>query len=110
MKNNSTRLVGMLGFAMRAGKVTIGTDAVFLAMRNKKIRLVLVAADASEATVRRVGYKCEFYELPLMQVGIDGAELGRMLGKTYAPAVIGITDEGFAKEIQKAVPTDGDQQ
>jgi hypothetical protein len=30
-------------------------------------------------------------------------ELGRMLGKLYAPAVIAITDERFANEIARAL-------
>ena len=110
MENNNTRLVGMLGFAMRAGKVIIGTDAVFLGMRKRRVRIVLVATDASDATKRRAGYKCEFYKLPVYDVGIDGGELGRLLGKTYAPALIAITDDGFAKEIQRAVAPDGDEQ
>ncbi len=89
----------MLGFAMRAGKVIIGTDAVCLAMRVGKPKLVLTSRDASDGTVKKIGYKCEYYKLPVMSLDIDGSELGRLLGKTYAPAVIAICDDGFAREI-----------
>ena len=34
---------------------------------------------------------------------MDTAELGRLLGKLYAPAVIAITDERFADEIVRAL-------
>ena len=32
---------------------------------------------------------------------IELGELGRLLGKTYAPACVGVTDEGFAKELAR---------
>ena len=30
------------------------------------------------------------------------SELGRLLGKTYAPAAVAVTDDGFAREILNA--------
>ena len=101
---NGTRLVGMLGFAMRAGKVMIGTDTVCLGMRKRgNIKLVLLAADASDGTTKKLTFKCEYYKLNIARLDIPASELGRLLGKTYAPAVIAITDDGFAREITKAV-------
>ena len=32
---------------------------------------------------------------------IDLGQLGRSLGKTYAPACVGVTDEGFARELAR---------
>ena len=99
---NETRLRGMLGFAMRAGKVTIGTEMVFNAMRQGKIKLVLISAAASERTKKTISNKCEFYKVNTVTVDADTAELGRLLGKTYAPSAVGITDDGFAREIRLA--------
>ncbi len=95
----------MLGFAMRAGKVIIGTDQVISALPAKgakSVRLVIIASDASDGTKKKLACKCEFYEKTNITADISGEELGRMLGKLYAPAVIAITDDRFADEILKA--------
>lgn len=96
------RLFGMLGFAMRAGKLTIGTEMVLRAVRQGKIKLVLVSDGASEGTKATVAKKCEFYKVDTVAVDTDGAQLGRLLGKTYAPVTVGVTDDGFAREIRLA--------
>ena len=103
--NGRERLCGMLGFAMRAGRVIIGADLVAAAMAKRgkdKPRLVLVSVDASEATKKRVFSKSEFYGIEALEIEVGQDELGRLLGKTYAPVVIGITDERFAVEIKRA--------
>ncbi len=103
MENKSrTRALGMLGLAMRAGKVIIGTELVCRAMRQGRIRLVVVSGTASAATKKTLSNKCEFYKVNTVVVDTDTAELGRLLGKTYAPAAVGITDDGFAREIRLA--------
>ena len=96
----------MLGFAMRAGRIVIGADLVAVAMAKRgkdRPRLVLVSSDASEATKKRAFSKSEFYGIEARQMELTCDELGRLLGKTYSPAVIGITDDGFAEQIKLAL-------
>ena len=106
MENKSkSRLVGMIGFAMRAGKVVIGTDLVCASMSKsgtKRARLVLLTSTASEATKKKIRCTCEFYGVELREIDIDGDRLGQMLGKTFSPAVIAISDDRFAEEIRNA--------
>ena len=106
MENKSkSRLVGMIGFAMRAGKVVIGTDLVCASMSKsgaKRARLVLLSSTASEGTKKKIRCKCEFYGVELREIDIDGDRLGQMLGKTFSPAVIAISDDRFAEEIRNA--------
>ena len=96
-----TRIKGMLGFAMRAGKLVIGTDMVCktIAKANGGIKLVVIAGKASDATRKKLSCKCDFYKLPSIEIDMTPEELGALLGKTYAPAAVGVADEGFAKEI-----------
>jgi ribosomal protein L7Ae-like RNA K-turn-binding protein len=103
--NENERLRGMLGFARRAGQMVIGADLVATAMAKRgkcKPRLVLVSVDASEATRKRAFSKSEFYGIEALEIEIGQDELGRLLGKTYAPVVLGITDDRFAEEIKRA--------
>ena len=49
------RVKGMLGFAMRAGKVIIGTEQVLVALKSRgRVRLVLVADGVSDATKKKI--------------------------------------------------------
>lgn len=96
----------MLGFAMRAGKVTIGTELVCKAMAKQgkdSLKLALFCRDASAATKKKITVKGEFYGIPTAEIDIDATELGRLLGKTFAPMVVGIVDVGFAEEIVRAL-------
>lgn len=106
MENKSkSRLVGMIGFAMRAGKVMIGTDLVCSSMSKsgtKRARLVLLTSTASEGTKKKIRCKCEFYGVDLRVIDMDGDQLGQLLGKTFSPAVIAISDDRFADEIRSA--------
>ena len=105
MAERNTRFCGMMGFAMRAGKVVIGTDTVCHAMADKKskLKLVVLSEHASEGTKKKILTKCEFYNIAVIKTNMSTDELGDLLGKTYSPAVVGITDEGFANEITKAL-------
>ena len=99
---NSQRLYGMLGFAMRAGKLVIGTELICRAMPRGLVKLVLVSRTASDPTKKKLFVKCEYYGIAAVEADIDTERLGKLLGKTYAPAAVAVTDVGFAEEIKKA--------
>lgn len=103
MKSAEQRLRGMLGFAMRAGKVAIGTETVCKAMASSKDKpkLVVIASDVSSGTLKKIITKCEFYGIKSVQINIGADELGDLLGKTYSPATVGIMDDGFAEQINR---------
>lgn len=101
-KKENNRFLGMLGFAMRAGKVIIGTDLVCRNLSSKRVKLVLVSEGASENTQKKILNKCGFYKVPAFVASISPGELGELLGKLYAPGAVAITDVRFADEIFKA--------
>ena len=103
-ENNVTkRVLGMLGLAMRAGKVVIGTEQTIISLQKGKVKMVLVSGNASDGTKKKISSKCEFYKTRLEELPIDTDELGRLLGKTYTPAIVGITDENFTNAIIKII-------
>ncbi len=91
------KVITMLGFANKAGKLAIGRSAVQASNSKNKLYAVLVAEDASEkieAIIEQVGketFRCCIKD-----------ELGQILGRTEV-AIIGILDQGFAKSIRKAM-------
>ena len=96
----------MLGFAMRAGKVIVGTELVCSAMASSgcnRARLVLIAGSASQGTTKKLLCKAEFYGVEILKINIDSDELGRLIGKLYSPATVAIIDDRFAEEIKRSV-------
>ena len=92
----------MLGFAMRAGKIVIGSDLVCKTMARGEAKLIVLTTDSSSGTKKRIKFKAEYYGVTVTEPNITSSELGKLLGKTYAPATVAVTDEGFATEIKKA--------
>ena len=97
------RIKGMLGFAMRAGKLVFGVDQICAMMGKGKIKLVVISKSASENTALKLEKKCGFYNIPSVRIDMDTESLGQLLGKSYAPAGVGVSDGGFAELIKSAV-------
>ena len=91
-----------MGFAMRAGKITLGTDTICTVLGKRDfVKLVALCSDASDGSKKKIINKCAFYGVKVLELPFEMEELGRLLGKTYGPAAVAITDEGFAREIEK---------
>ena len=101
--NGIKRVLGMLGLAMKAGKVVIGTEQVIAFLQKKRLKLVLLSGASSDGTKKKISSKCEYYSVLLRELPIGTDELGSLLGKTYTPAVVGITDENFSNAIIKLI-------
>ena len=101
--NKNQRFYGMLGFAMRAGKLVIGTEQICKSMARGEVKLVVISNGASDNTKKKLTVKSDYYGVSAVEAEIDTERLGSLLGKTYAPAAVAVTDDGFAAEIKKAV-------
>ncbi len=96
----------MLGFAMKAGKIALGTDLVISSMKakgDKKAKLILLSSDVSERTELRIGFKAEYFETPLRKIDVASDILADALGKSCKSVAVAILDERFAEEILKAI-------
>ena len=89
-------LLKTLGLMRRAGKLSAGEDGVRQAVRKRTVRLVLVAADASENAVKRAAGFAETAQVPLIRLDADKESLCRALG-VNGGAMFAVCDEGFRK-------------
>ena len=96
---NIKKACGMLGLAMRAGKVASGEFGTEKAVKEYKAYLVIVAAEASENTQKKFRNMCQFYKVPYLVFGTK-EELGSIIGKEYR-ASLAVCDENFAKVIRE---------
>ena len=97
MINNN--ILGLIGLAMKAGKIAFGADSVEESILKRKVKLVIVSEESSERTKSKFIKLCQNYNIPKI---IDGNidDLSKTIGKSNK-AVIGIKDINFANSIQK---------
>ncbi len=101
-KTQTERALGLMGLAVRAGKVVFGTPMVCDAMRaGKKLHLVVEACDTSDNTHKRIADRSAYYGIKHMRVNVKTGELAHALGKSGDLATVAITDEGMANAIVK---------
>ena len=93
------RIFSMIGMAMKAGKVVSGEFATEKAVKTGTAWMVIVSEAASENTKKMFRNMCTFYEVPMFVYGTK-EELGHSMGKEFR-ASLAVTDEGFAKSIEK---------
>ncbi|MFO1445948.1 YlxQ family RNA-binding protein [Bacillus sp. Bva_UNVM-123] len=95
---NSNQWMSLLGLANRARKITSGEELTIKEIRNGKAKLILLSADASENTAKKITDKCTSYQVPYKIVE-NRQILGAAIGKE-ARVVVAVLDNGFAKKLQ----------
>lgn len=92
------KILSLLGLATRAGKVVSGEFSTEKGIKEGKVRLAIVANDASDNTKKLFTDKGAFYEVPVYIYSLK-EELGHAIGREMR-ASVGITDEGFANQLK----------
>lgn len=90
----------LLGLAHRAGRLLAGEEAVRAALRSGKVRLILLAGDASLHT--RARFTGPGTAGVVVLVGGSRRDLGAAIGKGER-VVVALTDPGFARRILREV-------
>ena len=93
------RILSMIGMATKAGKTVSGEFATEKAVKTGKAFLVIVSDAASDNTKKMFRNMCTFYKVSMYTYGLK-EDLGHSMGKEFR-ASLAVTDEGFAKSIEK---------
>lgn len=88
--------LNMLGLAQRSGNLVSGDELVEKAVKNGRVRLVVIGNDASDATKRRYTFLCEQHKIPLVD-NFSSVEMSHALGKSRT--ICGITNNGMIKSF-----------
>ena len=108
------KLLTMVGFAMRAGKLVCGTDKICDEIRRHGIPddnenancrvtgVVLLASDASENTQKRLKNACRYYHVEIICSSLTSDEIASRIGRAAA-AACATFDKNFVEGINKAV-------
>lgn len=96
-----SKVLGLLGLSAKAGKVCFGRDACIDLIEKRKIKLVIVAMDASDRTKKDIKFICDNNDTKICFYGTIEV-LSKAIGKSNK-AIIGIKEENFAKQIEKII-------
>ena len=94
-----SKVISLLGLAMKSGNVVSGEYQTLDAVRKKKAKLVLVSEDASDNTKKLFFDKCAFYQIPVTEYGMK-EDLGRAIGKDLRSS-LAVCEVGLATAIKK---------
>ncbi len=96
MKN---KILSLLGIILRSGNLVSGDDTTLSDLKKGKIKLIIIANDASENTKKLFKDKSEYRNVPYI-IEFTKEELGKSIGKS-SRAVIGIKNDQFATKIKE---------
>lgn len=94
----TNELYRFIGLAYRARKVATGETSIMKDLRAGKVKLLLLASDASEPTKKKWLDKSNAYDVTCIEAGNREA-LAHAIGKEDRVA-IAILDQGFAKKMR----------
>ncbi len=90
----------LLGLARKGGRIEVGEEPVGGVCRARKCKLLLLASDAAENTVRRAEHFAQAGNTLCIQTPFSKAQLGGALGRESC-AMAGLTDAGLAASFTK---------
>ena len=85
------KALGLLGISYKGGNVEIGEEPVGSAAHAGKARLIILASDAADHSVRRARSFASLHETPLVQIDVNKDQLGAVFGRNTV-AMLTITD------------------
>ena len=98
--DNMENILSLLGLAKKAGRLEVGEEPVGSAARAHDARLILLASDAADNTVRRAKHFAEAGACLCAGIPASKEELGSAVGRTSC-AMLALTDIGFAEAVAK---------
>ena len=97
------KFLSYIGISKKAGRTVTGTELTCEAIRNGKIRLAVLASDASANTEKRLRNCCEYYGVRFVKCAYGSDLLGKAVGSRGRVASVGLTDEGLAEAAIKSL-------
>lgn len=101
MINKEGKVYGLLGLTAKSGNIVFGTDACIDKIESKKVKLIIVAQNASEKTKKNIKFICDKNNTEMKIFGTI-EKISKAIGKNNK-AIIGIKNESLANEISKII-------
>lgn len=95
------RIYSFLGLAAKAGKLISGEETCERAIKAHKVKLVIVASDASDNTKKRFGDICRYRGIEVRNFG-EKELLGKYTGKDIR-SVAAVSEREFAEHLKELI-------
>ena len=96
--NNDRSVIFALGLAQKAGKIASGDFAVKSALKGGKVKLLIIASDATDNSKKDIYYLAGLYSVKTIEI-LDREQLGMAIGKAKRTA-IAVLDANFANMMK----------
>jgi ribosomal protein L7Ae-like RNA K-turn-binding protein len=96
------KVLGLVGLGLRGRLAVAGVQQVRDAAKNGRLKLALVASDASQNSLDKVSGLLKARGVPMIG-SFSGQELGGIAGRESV-AAIGVADRGLAQGITAIIP------
>ena len=99
------KILTLLGFAAKAGKLSFGMDMSKAAVRSGKSFLVVCAADVSEKSKKEIGFFADSNNISLVSLkDADIEAVSKAVGRKCG--IISVNDKSFAEAIEGGYAND----
>ena len=96
-----TKVLTLLGFAAKAGKLAYGFEAAVSSVKTGKSILVLTAADVSQKSLKEIKYFTDKFGVKHLSLeSTDMKTLSNAVGRKCG--IISVNEKGFAESVLKA--------
>lgn len=95
----TNKIYGLLGICAKSGNIVSGADVTIETIKKKKAKVVIVAQDCSDKTIKNIKYICDKNNVPICIFG-NIENISKSIGKCNR-GIVGIKNENLAKEIIK---------
>ncbi len=96
------KILTLLGFAAKAGKLSYGFDAVRTTVSQKKCKLVLVACDVSPKSKKEVLFYCDKFKTRAVTLeNYEMATISHAIG--HKCGIVSVNDTSFADGLLKTI-------
>ena len=96
------KALNLLGLARKGGRIELGDEAVGLACRQSKARLLILACDAGDSVTHRAQYFVRSGKPPLLRADHTKDEMGTAVGRNVCP-IAAVTDVRLALAYVQAL-------
>ncbi|MGI6279426.1 MAG: L7Ae/L30e/S12e/Gadd45 family ribosomal protein [Acutalibacteraceae bacterium] len=101
----ANKILTLLGFAAKAGRLSFGFEAASAAVRAKKAFLVLAACDISAKSRKEITFIADKYSIPVMTLdGLDIQTVSNAVGRKCG--IISVNEHGFAESLKEEILDD----
>lgn len=100
-----SKILTLLGFASKAGKLSFGFEAIASALKAKKALLVLTACDVSAKSRKEITFFADKNNIPVISLeGIDIQTVSNAVG--HKCGMISVNEHGFAESLKEEILDD----